>query len=237
MIPFETMIYLQIGLIRYIMPVNPQEIGIEHPTNNKTYEVLSLGEVMVPEKPGLRKVSFNSYFPTVTDLQEQVFKLKPKTYVHAIKQAQAKKKVCRLIITRAGAFNTNMQCLVTNFKTIDKGGEPDDIYYEIELTEYRDYSPEVIKTKKKKVAKVNSKTVIKATKEKQREVTGGKLRVGARVIVNGKYWYSSYGAKPFGTAKNLEAEVKRIITTPGRAYPVLIGTYGWVKQSQLKVEN
>lgn len=237
MVPYETMIYLRIGIALYVIPINPQEIVIDHPTDNDTYKVLSLGEVIVPNKPGLRKVSFSSYFPTVEDLQDQVFKMKPKTYVHAIKQAQIRKKVCRIIITRAGTFDTNMQCLITDFKTKDKGGEPGDIYYEIELTEYRSYAPEIIKEKKKKTKmKGNFTPIKKAVREKQREVDSGKLRVGAKVVVNGKYWYSSYGAKPYGIAKNLETEVRRIITTPGRAYPILVGSYGWVKRSQLKVE-
>ena len=237
MVSCETMVYLRIGGMLYVIPVNPQEIEIDHPTDNDTHKVLSLGEIMVPNKPGLRKASFSSYFPSVEDLQEQVFKLKPKTYVHAIKQAQLKKTVCRLIITRAGVFNTNMQCLITNFKTMYKGGEPGDIYYELEATEYRDYAPEIIKIKKKKKKMKGNFTFLKkATKEKQREVVSGQLRVGAKVVVNGKYWYSSYGAKPYGMAKNLETEVKRIITTPGRAYPILVGSYGWVKKSQLRVD-
>ncbi len=236
MIPCETMIYLQIGMMRYVIPINPQEIEIDHPTDNDTYKVLSLGEIMIPGKPGLRKISFSS-FPKTEDLEEQRFKLKPKIYVHAIKLAQSKKRVCRLIITRAGTFSTNMQCLITDFKTMDKGGEPGDVYYEIEFTEYRYYAPEIIKKKKKKKKAdgIFESSVI-MVKEKQREVPSGKLRVGAKVVVNGKYWYSSYGTKPYGTAKNLETEVKRIITTPGRAYPILVGSYGWVKKSQLKVE-
>lgn len=238
MIPCTTIIYLKIGKKKYILPVNPEEIEIDHPTDNDTYRVLSLGEIMVPNKPGLQKVTFGAYFPAETDLQEQEGGKTPKAYVHAIKQAQIKKKVCRLIITRAGLYNTNILCLVTSFKTTDKGGEPGDIYYEIELTEYRNYSPEIIKVKKKKFkSKDKAESKNKATKTKQREVEAGQLRVGAEVIVNGKYWYSSYGEKPYGTAENLSTKITRIITTPGRECPVLVGSYGWVKESQIKVVN
>ena len=87
--------------------------------------------------------------------------------------------------------------------------------------------------KEKSVKKSKKKKKV-ATKEKKRSVTKKKIRVGAKVVANGKYWYSSYGAKPFGTAKNLTTEVKRIVK--GRKYPICIGHYGWVKESQLQVK-
>ena len=61
------------------------------------------------------------------------------------------------------------------------------------------------------------------------------MRVGATVIANGTYCYSSNGSKPHGTANNLKTEVKRIVA--GAAYPVLIGSYGWIKESDVQVKN
>jgi len=59
------------------------------------------------------------------------------------------------------------------------------------------------------------------------------LRVGASVIVNGEYWYSSYGAAPHKTANNLSTTVTRIVS--GNAYPVHVGNFGWVQESQLQI--
>lgn len=67
------------------------------------------------------------------------------------------------------------------------------------------------------------------------------LTVGCTVIANGKYWYTSYGDSPYGTASNQRAKVSRIITNdPARPYPVHItteggGWLGWLKSSQVKV--
>ena len=61
------------------------------------------------------------------------------------------------------------------------------------------------------------------------------MRVGATVIANGTYCYDSYGSKPHGTAKNLKIKVKRIV--PGRPYPILIGVYGWIKESNLQIKG
>ena len=38
-----------------------------------------------------------------------------------------------MIITRSGVYDTNMKCIVSNFEVKDKGGEPKDIYYSLEL--------------------------------------------------------------------------------------------------------
>ena len=88
-------------------------------------------------------------------------------------------------------------------------------------------------SKDKKNSKGKSKK--KGKKKKKRANKKGKLRVGCTVIVNGKYWYDSYGAKPYGTANNLREKVSRIVTDKSRAYPIHISGHGWVKKSQIKV--
>lgn len=236
MVPNTTIIYLQIGTATYTIPVNPKEISHPHPTDNNTYQVLGLGEVVVPRKPSLQTVSWESFFPGETDITETPGRLPPKTYVDALQAAQADRTVCRLIITRSGLYDTNMSCIVSNFEEKDQGGEPNDIYYSIELQEYVDYAPEIIEvqvSKDKKNSKGKSKK--KGKKKKKRANKKGKLRVGCTVIANGKYWYDSYGAKPYGTANNLREKVSRIVTDKSRAYPIHISGHGWVKKSQIKV--
>ena len=48
-------IYLDFGN-RMKIPVNPEEIEIKYPSNNKEYEVLGVGQIVVPRKPGLKEV-------------------------------------------------------------------------------------------------------------------------------------------------------------------------------------
>lgn len=33
------------------MPVNPEEVNIKYPTDHKTYNVIGVGEIVVPRKP------------------------------------------------------------------------------------------------------------------------------------------------------------------------------------------
>ena len=57
----DTMIYVKIGGKKYTLPVNPEEIEVSHPHVDKTAEIAGLGEILIPQKPGLREVTFNSF--------------------------------------------------------------------------------------------------------------------------------------------------------------------------------
>lgn len=156
----------------------------------------------------------------------------PEEYVKKIESAMRAKQKIRLIITRDRLYDTNMRCIVSEFETTDKGGEPRDIYYSITLREYRDYSPQTVSIITTPTADQTA-SVAEATAEAERPVETPVMRVGATVIANGQYWYDSYGAKPFGTANNLQTTVSRIVD--GNPYPILIGSYGWIRADQLQI--
>ena len=226
-----TEIYLQFGS-RFRLPVNPDEIEISHPSDNKDYDVLGIGQIVVQRRPGLQEVTWECFFPSSTDdPYVNSGALDPETYVERIQRAMKQRIKGRLIITRSGLFDTNMRCIVSDFKTIDKGGEPGDIYYEITLREYRSYAPQTVQIVTTPPA--GTEQAAQVTTEEQRPVETPVLRVGASVIANGKYWYDSYGSKPFGTANNLQTTVTRIVD--GNPYPVHIGSYGWLSASQLQI--
>ena len=56
-------IYVVFGGRKVKIPVNPEEIEIKCPTDHKTYDVIGLGEIVVPRRPSLREVSWESFFP------------------------------------------------------------------------------------------------------------------------------------------------------------------------------
>lgn len=211
------------------IPVNPSEIEIEHTTDSQVFDVLGLGEINVQGKPKLSVISWESFFPSSTDAPyTDKEALSPKEYRDIFIKAQEEQQKGRVIITRSGLYDTNMRCTVESFVLTDKGGETKDIYYSIQLREYRDYEPETIQVIKKSGKKK------KAKKKKKRTVETPVLRVGATVIANGKYYYDSYGSKPFGTAHNLKTTVTRITKNP---YPIHIGHYGWLKKEQLQIKG
>ena len=231
-----TSIYLQFGR-KIKIPVNPSDISIKRPSKNKTYEVLDKGEIVVPMPPGLTEVSFESFIPSDSSVPYSNGSISPKAFIKALDNAKKNRTKGRLVISRSGLFDTNLRCIVEEFETKDKGGEPNDIYYNISLKEYRAYAPQTI-TIAQPVApnaaqQEQTQQTAQVTAKVERPVETPVLRVGASVIANGVYCYDSYGGKPHGHANNLNTTVKRIVS--GRAYPILIGSYGWITASQLQV--
>ncbi len=152
-------------------------------------------------------------------------------YMKSLESALKKKRVGRLIITISGAMRANMKCIVSNFEIKDKGGEPKDIYYSLAvIKEYRSYAPKVVSIL---TTPAPGQTNTEASTETARAVETPVLRVGAPCVVNGEYCYDSYGGKPHGTANNLNTTVTRIVS--GNPYPIDVGSYGWVTESQLQI--
>lgn len=232
------------GLVLRI-PVNPENYSIAKDNDNSEYNVLGLGPVMVPRRPKLQTISWDSYFPGTADsgivLTTGQFE-PPKTYIDFFESAMDDRVPVRFVANRykedgTAIFDTNMQVLVTAFQVEEKGGQTGDFYYSLSLTEYRDYSPQTVQVQQQPT----TTTPATVSTEQTREVPAGQLTVGAQVIVNGDYWYSSYGDEPHGTFSGFRGKISRIITNdPQRAYPIHIttesgGARGWVKVSQCQV--
>jgi len=221
-------------------PVNPKEYTISYPADHKTYNILDVGEIVVPRLPSLMEVSWESYFPGSGndpliyghDWSE------PGDYVESILDARDNKEICDLVISRYDArgsrmYDTNISALIDSFETTEKGGEAGDVYYKIKFKEYRNYAPIKITLPQPEQPATGDVQV----EEQPRPLSAApELRVGATVIANGTYFSSSYGDKPTGTANNLTTTVSRIIPDASRAYPILIGgSRGWIKADQLQV--
>jgi hypothetical protein len=224
-VPIGTDIYLKFGR-KIKIPVNPDEINITHPSNNKTFQVLDKGEIVVQMPPALTEVSFNS-FVSNNDEPFTDGSITPRAFVKALKRAKDERIKGRLIITRSELFDTNIRCIIEDFDVIDKGGEPDDIYYSIKLKEYRDYSAQSVTF----VNQTEDNTA-QATATAERPIETPVLRVGAQVIVNGPLCYDSAGNPPWVAASGLSATVMRIET--GQLYPIYVGS-GWVQESELQI--
>lgn len=220
-------------------PVNPKEYTISYPADHKTYDILDIGEIIVPRLPSLMEVSWDSYFPGNSN-DPLIYGhdwMEPGDYVEAIKDAMDNQEICDLVISRYNAggsrmYDTNISAVIADFETTEKGGEAGDVYYKIKFKEYRNYAPIKIPLQN------NNNTDSSSTSQNSQraESPALELRVGATIIANGTYYSSSYGDKPTGTANNLSTVVSRIIPDASRPYPILIGgSRGWIKADQLQV--
>nr|DAU66733.1 MAG TPA: tail assembly protein [Caudoviricetes sp.] len=235
------------GLV-FRLPVNPDELPVVRDTENDDENVLGLGPIMIPRIPSLKEVTISSYFPgriNPMTLTSGSFK-EPYFYINFFETAMIEKQIITYtperVYENGEPFMTQdigFDVLVTHFEYTEKGGETGDFYYKLELTEYKDYSPiEITLTGE---TDAESGTLI-ATAQKTRSIPEGQLYVGVEAVVNGNYYYSSYGDEPHGNGNGRTCIVSRIVTDETREYPVHItttsgGDLGWVKKDALTVVN
>lgn len=227
-------IYLKFGKRKLKIPVNPEELKVKYPSKNKEYDILGIGQVVAQRRPGLKEVSWEGFFPGArSDPYVNSNAKSPEVYVKQIEKAMKNKQKGRLIVSRSDLYDMNMRCIVDDFQTTDKGGEPGDMYYSITLKEYRDYAPKTVSIITAPAEPQPAAQVSEATTETDRAIETPVLRVGATVVVNGAYCYDSSGSKPHGAANNITTTVTRIVS--GADYPIHVGSYGWVQESQLQI--
>lgn len=229
-----TKIWLKFSGVKFRLPVNPKELDINGSSPADKFMILGKGQIDIPQPRDLKKIKFSSFFPGTTDDPYTYSRSqKPAYYTKILDDALENATIGRLTIKREGQSKVNMLVSIKGFDTTDSGGEPLDINYSLDLLEYRPFKPNKVKTKVKKTSK-GTKTVASVEKQRSTEEKNV-LSVGTTVLANGTYCYDSYGSKPHGTANNLKIEIKRIV--PGRSYPILIGTYGWIKESSVVAVN
>ena len=235
----DTMIYIKIGGKRYTLPVNPEELQVTHPNIDKTAEIAGLGEVLIPQKPALREISFSSFLPGYRSDPWVHGSASARSLAKALERAWKGRTKCRLIISRSIDYDTNMQCLISDLKLSDRGGEPDDLYYEVTFREFRSYGVSqmtVINSAGTAVtgpgaalmqgAEQGSRAIL-ASVTAVREMDTPQMVVGASLVLNGTYYRTSAADLILGTASGETAALTRI--EQGTAAPYYVAGYGWLK--------
>lgn len=230
----------------FALPVNPETLNIKTDTDNDDYNVLGIGQIMIPRTPNLKTTTISSYFPGRNDtpgINMEDFK-KPRFYIDFFEKAMRDKEVLYFVPvrnyeTKEPYFDSDygFDCLVTGFSYEERGGETGDFYYELDLTEYRDYSPATVTVREEKTD--NTVTTV-ASVENTRAVPQGQLYVGAKCVINGNYYYTSDGSEPHGTGSGRNCIVSRILNGENKSYPIHItnengGALGWCRESDLTV--
>ncbi len=226
------------------LPVNPESYSTTKDTDNGNYNVLGVGPIMIPRTPKLQAVSWSGLLPGRADmgavLTAGAFQ-PPRFYIDFLQAAMDEKWIVRFVANRCledgtPLFDTNMEALVTRFQSEERGGETGDFYYDIALSEYRDYSPKTVKLQPPSQAG----QPVTAAAEAARSIPKGQMTVGQAVTVNGDCFCTSYGGEPHTTLSGFRGTISRIVTTdPQRPYPYHIttesgGAKGWVKAGQMQ---
>ena len=140
-----------------------------------------------------------------------------------------------------------MQCLISDLKFSDRGGEPDDLYYEVTFREYRSYgvSQMTVITADGTTAAVAGpganltqadgqiSQVITASVTPVREMDSPQMVRGASLVLNGSYYRTSAADLIAGTASGETAALTRI--EQGTAAPYYVEGYGWFEGTSLSL--
>lgn len=127
------------------LPVLPDQLEISTGLSNSTLEVVSLGEIGVIGNRRLNTITISSFFPKNYASYCQYIDIpEPSAAVETIEKWRDSKRPIRLSIT-GEALNISMACMIEDFSYREKGGQPGDIYYDLDLKEYRFIQAKVIK--------------------------------------------------------------------------------------------
>lgn len=120
------------------LPINPEEFEISSSNDNKSVNIVGLGEIIVPGETGLATCAIDSFFWAAMD------DVSPRERIIFIKTMQASKAPIRLVVE---GLNVDMQVLIQQFNYNSKAGEEDDVYYSLQFKEFRAYGAETIDLK------------------------------------------------------------------------------------------
>jgi len=215
------------------LPVNPEEITITSSGNNKTEEIIKLGEINLLREKKLEALVIEGFLPADKDAPYVLTKgkfEKPQYYIDFFENIRAEKKPFRFIISDT---KINMLAAIEDLEYGLKAGD-DDIHYSLNIKKYRPFSSKVVKITLPANKTEPAKVTPPAT---ERPKTG--FAIGDIVIANGNYWYTSYGDNPHGTFKDFTGKISHIVADKNRKYryhiTTLSGGYrGWVAENQIK---
>ena len=218
------------------LPINPPDIEVSYSGNNKTSEVIKLGEINRLRNRKLADIKFNSWFPFDTWFPGIRTKGKfesCKYYKDFFTELMNSEKPVRFIVT---GIDINMLVSVEDFNFTHKAGEGEDAYYSLVLKEYKDYKVKEsnlqLKTTDKEETKVQEVKVEQKRKDTQ-------ITIGSPVILNGRVHIDSYGGKPGKLFTDYTCRVSLINKRGTHIYHITTpegSPLGWVKKDQVKLK-
>lgn len=150
-------IYITLSYDHYFLkfPINPESIKKDIASGATTEDVEGIGQISVPKTPNLARITIESFF------WQQINLVPSSMYIVWLERWQKSKKPANLIVTR---LNYSMQVTCENFSHWINSGEESDIYFTLDLLEYRPHGA-------KKLGLITNKTFLQKVMETKEIVT------------------------------------------------------------------
>ena len=131
----------------YRLPTNPEEISVSMVQANEKYEILKLGQIVVPTHMELTEYSFECEFPhSASHYVETPNQFKNADYyLDLFKKVREDKNPIRFIASNGVSDDINTLVLIEELEIIEKAGEEGDKYISFSLIEYKEFGKIVAK--------------------------------------------------------------------------------------------
>lgn len=174
--------------IVYQLPVNPEEMEVSTVQGNEKYDILKLGQIVVPTQMELTEYSFSAEFPHDTQPYVETsgnFK-DADFYLNLFKSWRKSLEPVRFIASNGIGDDINSLVLIEKLTITEKAGEEGDKYISFNLLEYREYGKKLAV-----VADISSLSI--ATNKKKKKVSTSKINPksnGFHVVKSGDSLWS-----------------------------------------------
>ncbi|WP_283680314.1 hypothetical protein [Lentilactobacillus sp. Marseille-Q4993] len=213
-------------------PVNPKEITIKQSTDDKTVDVVKLGQINIIGYEKVKEISLELPLPVDVEGVHYVAQGRmlnnAQEFIRWFQNAYVLKSVIRLVVSTT---KISFKGKLSSFEYALKNGYADEYVLDITLKEYKPYKAKKIKKKKKK------KKVTATKKGKQRTAPPKKIGRGSKVVVNGQLFRNSAGSGPGAIERNATRKISLIAKGAKKPYHITTltgGARGWVSASSVK---
>lgn len=117
----------------FILPINPLSFTLSESNLNQTITILDIGDINLIGHRGLVSCTLESFFPSTNSPHYQRAEKEPMEYINQLKKWKESGKPIRMIISDS---SVNLAMAIEHLSFTQNEGD-NDIYYTLELLEYR----------------------------------------------------------------------------------------------------
>lgn len=128
--------------VKLLLPVLPEEFSAGYGNDLKSQDIIGLGELITKGDRPAVTVKFSSFFPGAPFNGLRYEWVDPKQYKESLVGFERSKYPSHLLITYT---DINMYCYIDKLNFHEEGGDIGTIYYDIELVEFRQVEPRMVK--------------------------------------------------------------------------------------------